>query len=90
MFLFLIPQLLDDFKFIIKKGWYTHIPRYSTFTLYAYQCMNPIIFIVMAMYWVLMYIDPKLVFGNRDWTSMDQVLLFYVHGGNWIMMYKAL
>jgi len=38
------------------------------------------------MYWTLMYIDPKLVFGNRDYTKFDQLLLFYVHGGNWIMM----
>ncbi|CAD8207671.1 unnamed protein product [Paramecium pentaurelia] len=86
MYSFLIPQVIEDIKFIRRRGWLINIPRHHTFTHYAYQCMNPIIFIVMTMFWTMFLIDPKLIFADRDITQIDMVLMFYVHGGNWILM----
>jgi hypothetical protein len=82
MFLFLVPFLVTDMRCIGRSDY--AYPKWSTL---AFHVMNPIIFIVTIMYWGLLWIDPRLVFGDRDPNEFDATLMFYLHGGNFILMY---
>ncbi len=87
MLLFLIPYFISDIKYLFSKRKYQHVrDRYTSWAHLAFQGMNPIIFIVAVAYWALFLIDPKLLFGNTDYTKYPAINLNYLHGGNYIIM----
>jgi hypothetical protein len=87
MLFFLVPFVISDIKYLASHKKIDNVhDRYSAWAHLAFQGMNPVVFIVAVVYQLLMAIDPRLLFGDADWTIYPWSMMQYLHGGNYLMM----